>query len=165
MPPSYNTPPSYTIISGSALVAAACGVQQLQDKTTPREQTIYAFDVLQSDAAPGSAGSEDGGSSSSGGLPRLENTAGRTFAVTQSVKPDGIKVDSDGIGVCGLVFDSLVTSRTLGAVAGSHCLPIIMQDGLIASRILSPHTVSYSDPLLRDCWMQCTATHMKVWKA
>jgi hypothetical protein len=113
MPPSYNTPPSYTIISGSALVAAACGVQQLQNKTTPREQTIYAFDVLQSDAAPGLAGSEDGGSSSSGGLPRLENR--RTFAVTQSVKPDGIKVDSDGNGVCGLVFDSLITSRTLGA--------------------------------------------------
>jgi hypothetical protein len=61
----------------------------LQETTQPRAETFYAFDVI----AP-APDSSSGGSSSA--MPRLAKR--RVFAVTQSTKPDGIKVDSNGNG-------------------------------------------------------------------
>jgi sugar lactone lactonase YvrE len=74
--------------SGAAAVVPAV----LQEMAKPRAETIYAFDVV-APAATSSSGSSDDGSAA---MPRLENR--RVFAVTQSTKPDGIKVDSNGNG-------------------------------------------------------------------
>jgi hypothetical protein len=66
-----------------------------QETTHPRAETIYAFDVVAPAANTSSSGSGSG-SSGSAAMPRLENR--RVFAVTQSTKPDGIKVDGNGNG-------------------------------------------------------------------
>jgi hypothetical protein len=69
----------------------------LQETTNPRAETIYAFDVVARAPAPSSStGSSSGSDSGSAAMPRLGNR--RVFAVTQSTKPDGIKVDSNGNG-------------------------------------------------------------------
>eukprot|EP00882_Tetradesmus_deserticola_P001763 GHRQ01001895.1.p1 GENE.GHRQ01001895.1~~GHRQ01001895.1.p1 ORF type:complete len:364 (+),score=130.99 GHRQ01001895.1:370-1461(+) len=61
------------------------------ENTQPRAKAIYAFDVV----APAPSNSTDSSDSSSGAaMPRLANR--RVFAVSQSIKPDGIKVDSNG---------------------------------------------------------------------
>eukprot|EP00882_Tetradesmus_deserticola_P020262 GHRQ01021854.1.p2 GENE.GHRQ01021854.1~~GHRQ01021854.1.p2 ORF type:complete len:123 (-),score=19.34 GHRQ01021854.1:745-1113(-) len=70
----------------------ACSVL-LQENTQPCAKAIYAFDVV----APAPSNSTDSSDSSSGAaMPRLANR--RVFAVSQSIKPDGIKVDSNGNG-------------------------------------------------------------------
>uniref|UniRef100_A0A383VQH9 SMP-30/Gluconolactonase/LRE-like region domain-containing protein n=1 Tax=Tetradesmus obliquus TaxID=3088 RepID=A0A383VQH9_TETOB len=61
------------------------------ENTQPRAETIYSFDVAAPDS---SSSSSNGGGGDSSSMPRLQNR--RVFAVTQSIKPDGIKVDSNG---------------------------------------------------------------------
>ncbi|KAF6263580.1 calcium-dependent phosphotriesterase [Scenedesmus sp. NREL 46B-D3] len=86
------------------------------ENTQPRAETIYAFDVVA--PAPGSdtESSDSSSKSSSAAMPRLENR--RVFAVTCSIKPDGIKVDSNGNVYTG-THDGVEVFAPSGARLGS----------------------------------------------
>lgn len=86
-----------------------------QEKTAPRNQTIYAFDVVQQDSSS---------------LPSLQNR--RVFVTVESEQPDGIKVDSRGNG------------EMLAAATESYLAPVLRSVQHGCWQLLSIPAVSHT---------------------